>query len=233
MSTIVPAQVQTPTCLHDQAPLPDVAAKDATLPPLQGAGTCPPMTDCTIPATPKGAAVIPTFAEPLSSTIRPIEAKLARNELPLSPCKGSIANAICLELCCGSAGLSQQLHLIGADALGVDWNRNPSKPKAALLRADLADPEGQELVRSIAERHNTAYVHAAVPCGTASKSREKHIPEKLRRMGAPTPRQLRSETMPEGLPGLSPNEQMRVDLANAIYIFVAALLFWCQLNGKL
>jgi hypothetical protein len=70
---------------------------------------------------------------------------------------------------------------------------------------------------------DVAYIHAAVPCGTASRARDKPIPSKFLRAGAPQPRPLRSEKWPRGLPGLSSNEEMRVKMANEIYDFVCLL----------
>ena len=143
----------------------------------------------------------------------------------------SITTAVVLELCCGSAGYSAALHKLGCDALGVDFLRNPSKPKAAILLADLSCTAGQTLVTDIVESSNLQAVHAAPPCGTASRAREKPIPSRLLAQGAPAPRQLRSDSQPLGLPNLTPNERLRVETANAIYRFVGILFLRLHLLG--
>lgn len=142
----------------------------------------------------------------------------------------SITTAVSLELCCGSAGLSAAMHAVGFDALGIDFIRNPSKPKSAVLSADLSSSAGQSLVVDILDNSCVQYGHGGPPCGTASRAREKRIPLALIKQGAPTPRQLRSELHPLGLPNLSPNESMRVNLANQIYFFFAA--FFLRLHNS-
>ena len=91
---------------------------------------------------------------------------------------GSITSVVTLELCCGSAGLTAQLKSFGFDSLGVDWTRNPSRPLAPILQADLADLHGQELVWNISKSSNVQFSHGAPPCGTASKARERPMPLK-------------------------------------------------------
>ena len=61
------------------------------------------------------------------------------------------------------------------------------------------------------------YVHAAPPCGTCSRAREKRIPFRLRKRGIPDPLPLRSLKHPNGLPNLRGVNQQRVSTANSIY----------------
>ena len=130
------------------------------------------------------------------------------NSLPvvhseLTTAADSISSAVFVELCCGAAGFSAEMHTLGCDALGVDYIRNPSKPKCATLLADLSCETGQALVDDIFDHSNVQATHAAPPCGTASKARERPMPQSLIQMGAPAPRQLRSATYSLGLPNLS------------------------------
>lgn len=67
------------------------------------------------------------------------------------------------------------------------------------------------------------YLHAAPPCGTASKAREKKISSRLKKKGVPEPRPLRSTACPEGLPSLTGSEKTRVQKANDIYKRIAML----------
>ena len=57
----------------------------------------------------------------------------------------------------------------------------------------------------------------APPCGTATRARNKRIAQHLVEAGAPDPRPLRSDEFPQGLPGLRPIDQAKVDSANSIY----------------
>ena len=147
--------------------------------------------------------------------------------------KPSITSVLCIELCCGSAGLSAALTRRGPDAIGVDFERNPSAPQAPVMKLDLATDDGQRIVKELVREAPVVYIHAAVPCGTASRAREKPISLKLRLAGAPQPRQLRSRSQPYGFPkkssrhpnGLTDVEFLRVQLANRIYDFVNSLLF--------
>jgi hypothetical protein len=144
-----------------------------------------------------------------------------------SKCK-SLASMVALELCAGSAGLSAALRRCGLDALGVDCARNPQKPLAPIIKADLAVPEGQDLIWEMLQSVDVVYVHIAVPCGTASKARERPIPLKLRKVGVPSPKPLRSPEHPWGLPSLSGLDKLRVTQANDIYRFSLQVVYWCQ-----
>ena len=148
--------------------------------------------------------------------------------------KGSITSVTSVELMCGAAGVSAELRKGGVDAIGVDWVRNAcSKPKAPVMQADCSEPNGQRLTLDLLENGNVEYTHAAPPCGTASRARERPLPQKLIRQGCPAPRPLRSESYPEGLPGLSSTEQLRVTLANKIYVSVLACILLMRNSGKL
>ena len=148
--------------------------------------------------------------------------------------KGSITSVTSVELMCGAAGVSAELRKGGIDAIGVDWVRNAcSKPKAPVMQADCSDPNGQRLTLDLLENGNVEYAHAAPPCGTASRARERPLPKKLIREGCPAPRQLRSDAYPEGLPGLITSEQLRVTLSNKIYAFVLVCILLMHNSGKL
>jgi hypothetical protein len=144
---------------------------------------------------------------------------------------GYITSVVTLELCCGSAGLTAQLKIFGFNAQGVNWTRDPSRPLAPILQADLADPHGQELVWNISKSANIQFSHGAPPGGTASRAKTP-MPQRLIRAGAPQPRQLRSEARPLGLDKLTPSEQLRVDLANKIYNFAACYMTFCHNSGR-
>ena len=91
-----------------------------------------------------------------------------------------------MELCCGCANLSKKLQSKGFTPLAVDYDRNPhAKPFVKVILADLSSPEGQATVMNLHDDLLPAILHAAPPCGTASKARERRIPAWLRAQGAP------------------------------------------------
>ena len=146
----------------------------------------------------------------------------------------SLSEASALELCCGSANLSAALRLHHVNAIGVDYGRNPQTPKAPTIQADISSPQGQKIVDQAEEDMHADIVHAAPPCGTASKARDKPIPLRFRLKGAPCPRPLRSPDFPRGIPhGLTEIEQLRVDTANQIYDYVLAKCHNRHLTNKL
>ena len=68
-----------------------------------------------------------------------------------------------LELCCGSANLSLALRDVGIEAVGVDYVRNASKPRAPCVQLDLSSKGGQTLLWQLLRADRAAYVHCAPP----------------------------------------------------------------------
>ena len=77
------------------------------------------------------------------------------------------------------------------------------------------------------------YVHAAPPCGTSSRARNRRIPLQLRLQGIPDPQPLRSDLHPLGLPGLDGVNKIKVEKANHIYEIVARTIIRCIDEGIL
>ena len=145
-----------------------------------------------------------------------------------------MSTASALELCCGSANWSAALRTHGVNAIGVDYGRNPQTPHAPTIQADISLPAGQIIVDKAEADMSADILHAAPPCGTASKARDRPIPSRLRMKGAPCPRPLRSSEYPRGFPsGLTPTEQLRVDTANRIYDYVLEKCSKRHSNGQL
>ena len=176
------------------------------------------MTDIIIPQSPL-------------SHILPIGSLDTTTTVPSSPCTKHTANAI--ELCCGSANWSAALRKQGIEAIGVDFERNPQKPAAPIVNCDLSTLQGQTKVLELDSEMKFDVLHAAPPCGTASRARERPLPASLVKQGIPTPRQLRSNQFPEGLPSLTGNELMRVTLENKIYTFVLQMCIDRHKNKRL
>jgi hypothetical protein len=135
-----------------------------------------------------------------------------------------------LELCAGSAGLTAQLRRYGFESTAVDHKHNRHKSLAPVVQLDLSLDSSQVIIREVIRSGRLVYIHVAPPCGTATKARERPVPQKLRHMGAPNPQPLRSGSHPEGLPGLCGLDRSKVEQANKLYKFVAELRRECLLR---
>ena len=100
-------------------------------------------------------------------------------------------------------------------------------PLAPVTLLDLTDVWHQEILRDILNHHPPDYIHLGMPCGTASRAREKPISHHQRQMGAPNPPPLRSATHPLGLPHINPatTAGIRLAKANQLYRFVIQILY--------
>ena len=130
-----------------------------------------------------------------------------------------------LEICAGSGGLSFALWKQGLNATGVDWQNNRHASRIPLLTRDLTDPDQQAEVKKLNKKSD--YTHMAPPCGTASRARDIKISKVDKAKGAPEAIPLRNEANPWGIPDLSSHNQMKVDKANAIYLFCISIIEWC------
>ena len=130
---------------------------------------------------------------------------------------------VVVELCAGSAGLSAALRVYHVQSVAIDHTLNRHRAKVAVVNIDLASENGQRLVCQLLDTGLVLHVHGAPPCGTASRARDKPVPKWLVAQGAPNPRPLRSTAWPEGVPDLSGTGLRRVEIANAIYKFMASL----------
>jgi hypothetical protein len=123
---------------------------------------------------------------------------------PLQRFIDSLSKAIpvVVELCAGAGGLSAALKVYNLQVVAIDHTENRHRSKVAIVNIDLASSSGQQLVRELLSSGLVTHVHGAPPCGTASRARDKPVPEYLRKLGAPNPQPLRSDKFPEGLPNL-------------------------------
>ena len=103
-----------------------------------------------------------------------------------------------VDLMCGPMPLAKAFLFCGWRALPIDWSLDPGH--------DLSNPLRQQALE--APMRSAAFTAAALDCSTKSRAREP-----LRTAAQAKP--LRSEVHPEGLPGLDPKNQRRVDVENA------------------
>lgn len=106
--------------------------------------------------------------------------------------------------------ITASIKKLGIQGLGVDFVINKAA-KSPLIRIDLTCSSGQELLWNILRRKDICGVHLAPPCGTASRARE------IRRRKGPSPRPLRSNRFPDGIPKLRGTDRIRVQKANVLY----------------
>ena len=89
-----------------------------------------------------------------------------------------------LEVCAGSGGLSYALWTQGYEATGIDWAHNRHATRIPILMKDLTDESQQKEVNKA--RNESAYIHGAPPCGTASLARNLKVSEEDKANGAPS-----------------------------------------------
>ena len=136
-----------------------------------------------------------------------------------------------MELCAGSAVLSSEAAKQGFQTFAVDHELNRFSPKAKIFQLDLSKTESSQLLADMYHNMKPQWTHMGLPCGTASRAREKPVSKKLRDKGAPQPRPLRDQDHLMGLHNLTPAEQRRVDGANQVYQAAEGILFTIFILG--
>ena len=129
---------------------------------------------------------------------------------------------IFLELFAGRASFSRAMIQSGFEVVSVD--HKVGHPFAPIVSLDLTTESGRQILQKLLHHPRLFAIHLGLPCGTASRAREKPIPEELRAKGVPSPPQLRSAEFPLGMPGLSPLNQAKVDSANMLYSLAIDIL---------
>ena len=119
-----------------------------------------------------------------------------------------------VEVFAGSARVTECCRELGLRADAID-HKPHALSKVQPLLLDLTSEDGRRGLRSVLAHPDLRAVWWAPPCGTASKAR--CIP-----LDVPNaPRPLRTEESPDGVAGLTPLEQARVDSANTLYHLLA------------
>lgn len=134
-----------------------------------------------------------------------------------------------LELFAGSARVTASLRYLGLkSSFGTDHAlRNPA---GKVVLCDLNTKEGRDLCRLWIKSPMLLGIFAAPPCGTCSLART--IPVRLKSgKVVPGPPPLRSKFRPNGLPGLSFTNRLRVSKTNQLYHFLAEVALSCIARG--
>ena len=111
--------------------------------------------------------------------------------------------------------MSRALIQSGFEVLSIDHVSD--SPMAPIVVLDLTTSAGQTILWEIPASDRLFSAHLGLPCGTSSKARERPVPERLRRMGVPSPKPLRSAEYPMGVPQLSELDRLKVEKANVLY----------------
>ncbi|CAE7784909.1 unnamed protein product [Symbiodinium sp. CCMP2592] len=132
-----------------------------------------------------------------------------------------------MEVFAGSAVLSKAWIRAGFRVLAIDiCVRGAQVPIAPL---DLTSASGLKIFWDLVAKLQPEAIHVGVPCGTASRAREKRLPANVVTAGAPEPQPLRDALNPMGLPSLSPGslDALRVTKANQLYELSLDIALFC------
>ena len=102
-----------------------------------------------------------------------------------------------------------------------------TKPAFPITTLDLCSTTGQKIFWDLLQSPDLMGVHFGLPCGTASRARERKIPEHLRQLGVPEPPPLRSAMQPLGVDGLSGLNALKLQSANELYRLCARAVVHC------
>lgn len=140
--------------------------------------------------------------------------------------KGERVSPCALELFAGSCKLSKCLKSHGFAAFGIDHQRCKNRVGPCVVM-DLTKKSSRAFISTMLRTGRVAAVPMAPPCGTSSRARERPLPARLKRLGVPEPKQLRSAQYPLGFPWLTGTSKLRVNLANECYTTVAIVFTLC------
>jgi hypothetical protein len=133
---------------------------------------------------------------------------------------------LCIETCAGTARLSAALNKWGVPTIAIDYDRNRHFSVVPIVKLDLTIPSQVSVLLEPIELGMVEILTSAPPCGTASRAREIPLP------GRYSPKPLRSELFPWGLPNLSPEDNLRVEKANQVYDSIFVLIQAMLAQGK-
>ncbi|CAE7710304.1 unnamed protein product [Symbiodinium sp. CCMP2592] len=123
-----------------------------------------------------------------------------------------------IELCAGSAILSQTAACRGFAIMPVDHAHNRHAPMCKIVNLDLTKSHSWEVLKFVIKSRRVVMVFAAPPCGTCSAARNYR----------PGPPVLRTTSHPWGVPWASTRDCVKLKAANAIYKHLCAFLAMCD-----
>ena len=127
-----------------------------------------------------------------------------------------------VEVFSGTAGFTAACRRAGlTQSVGIDAHVN-KQTKSPVLKLNLLDEHGVELLFRILWQDNIVYCHLGPPCGTSSRARE------IQRPFGANPKPLRSTSFPDGLLHLTGVPLQRVRAANQLYLLTSRIFALCQ-----
>ena len=133
---------------------------------------------------------------------------------------------LCMEICAGSATLSDVARRRGFAIMPVDCERNRHLTKRKIYSLDVTTPHAQNVLSYVLKNCRVAFVHMAPACGTCSKARGIPLPD-----DSPGPRVLRSAEHPWGLPWVGGVDRVKLDAGHAVYRVLAECVDLCEQLG--
>ena len=162
------------------------------------------------------------FQTPLQAAAKTSSSKRPRvsefDKLQESKFHGKLLHdLIFVEICAGSARLTRAARNAGFRGIAIDH----SDRRSCGVDICIFELEDQSQVDALcqfleAEASNIACVWIAPSCGTASKARERRLPQ-LQKLGIAVPVPLRSSAQPDQLDGLADTDKLKVEKANLLY----------------
>ena len=122
---------------------------------------------------------------------------------------------LCVEIFAGKASFSRALAQAGFEVVSVD--HEIEAPLRPIVSLDLTTKSGQELLWLVLQSPRLMAIHLGLPCGTASKARDRPISKELQQLGVPSPPPLRSAEYPLGIPGVTGVNATKLAKANELY----------------
>ena len=128
-----------------------------------------------------------------------------------------VDDIVFVEICAGSARLTKAARDAGFKGIAVDHTDR----RSCGVDICIFELENQSHVDDLcqfleAEADNIAAVWIAPSCGTASKARERRLPQ-LKKLGIAVPIPLRSCSQPDQIDGLANTDKVKVEKANMLY----------------
>ena len=122
---------------------------------------------------------------------------------------------LCVEIFAGKASFSRALVQAGFEVVSVD--HEVEAPLRPIVSLDLTTKSGQEILWLVLKSPRLVAIHLGLPCGTASKARDRPISRELQQLGVPSPAPLCSAEYPLGIPGVSGVNATKLAKANELY----------------
>ena len=128
-----------------------------------------------------------------------------------------VDDLIVVEICAGSARLTKVAREAGFNGIAIDHTDKRSCGIDICIFELEDETQVNDLCNFIEQQaDNIAAIWVAPSCGTASKARERRVPQ-LRKLGIKEPIPLRSIELPDQIDGLQGTDKIKVEKANLLY----------------